>query len=71
MTNAHNHDSMTHTAKCDEENCTFVAQTHAHTEEEAVDDLSGMLAAHNTTIHSKPTNAGSIKEAVKVKMQEA
>ena len=59
----------THTAKCDEVDCTYVAMTHAHDDEGAVEALATDLANHNMAEHSKETDPQEIKEAVGAKMQ--
>ncbi len=69
MNNNHNHDSMTHSAKCDEAGCQYVAMTHAHDDNDAVDELSNDLAEHNKSVHNIETDPEKIKDPVKAKMQ--
>lgn len=67
----HDHSQATHSAKCDEEGCTYVAMTHAHDDEGAAMALSEDLASHNMSEHQKETDPQEILEAVKAKMQTA
>lgn len=68
MNDDHDHSNSTHFAKCDEEGCDYIAETHAHTDMEAVDDLSYDLAEHNKLQHGKETDPEAIKTAVRGKM---
>ncbi len=68
-TNDHDHSHSTHSAKCDEEGCSYVAQVHVHNDDMAVDALSLDLAEHNKYIHKKETDPEEIKNAVKAKMK--
>lgn len=65
----HDHSHTTHSAKCDYPGCAYIAQTHAHDETTAVENLSQDLADHNKREHDKETNVEDIKDAVKAKMQ--
>lgn len=65
----HDHSHMTHSAKCDEEGCQYIAQVHAHDDDAAVELLSNDLANHNRTVHDKETEPEAIKEAVRKKMK--
>ena len=47
----HDHSMMTHSAHCPVEGCPYVAQTHAHEDEEAVGSLYGDLSAHAMKEH--------------------
>jgi len=63
----HDHDHSTHSAKCDQ--CDYIAQTHAHDDDGAVEALSTDLANHNLEVHKMKTMPGDIKEAVRAKMK--
>lgn len=65
----HDHSHATHSAKCDEPGCKYVAQTHAHDDNFAVMALSVDLANHNRQEHNKETDPEKIKDAVAAKMQ--
>lgn len=65
----HDHSLATHSAKCDEEGCGYVAQTHAHDDDTAVHELSNDLAEHNKNEHAIETKPEVIKDAVRAKMQ--
>jgi|CXWL01.1.fsa_nt_gi hypothetical protein len=69
MDNNHDHGTLTHEAKCDETNCNYVAKTHAHDNEDAVNTLSVDLALHNSDIHGVKTDPEKIKDSVRVKMR--
>jgi len=64
----HDHSQPTHSANCD--SCPYVAQTHAHEDEEAVGILSQDLAAHNQTAHQLETDPMAIHDAVRGKMKK-
>lgn len=68
-TNGNDHSLITHSAKCDEEGCNYVAETHAHDDDTAVENLSQDLANHNQSEHGKETKAEEIKDDVKGKME--
>lgn len=63
----HDHSSSSHTAKCDK--CTYVAEIHAHDDDEGSLMLSRDLASHNKEVHNEDTDPESIKDAVRAKMQ--
>ena len=63
----HDHTKPTHFAKCDD--CDYVAETHVHTDDEAIGALTYDLALHNKNVHNRVTNPDDIKEAVRGKMK--
>lgn len=69
MQDDHDHSHATHSAKCDEKGCEYVAETHAHDDDTAAEALSSDLAQHNKSVHNKETDQSKIKDAVKAKMQ--
>jgi hypothetical protein len=69
MQDDHDHSHVTHSAKCDEKGCKYIAETHAHDGDTAAEALSHDLAHHNKSVHNKDTNPNKIKDAVKAKMQ--
>ena len=69
MHDDHDHSHVTHTAKCDEKDCEYVAQVHAHDDDTAAELLSSNLAEHNKKEHNLETDPEEILDAVKKKMQ--
>ena len=67
-TNDHDHSLISHSAKCDEEACDFVAEVHAHDNGSAAKGLSRILAEHNKTMHGKETKEEDILGGVTAKM---
>jgi len=63
----HDHNQSTHSAGCDA--CSYIAEAHAHSDDEAVDALVQDLAAHNKTVHSQETDPEAIKDPVRAKMK--
>lgn len=69
MLKDNDHSQITHSAGCDEEGCKYIAETHAHDEDSAVEALSQDLAIHNKEKHNIDTDPEAIKDAVRAKMQ--
>ena len=67
MEKHHDHSVATHSAGCDA--CSYVAETHAHSDDEAVDALVQDLATHNKAVHNQETDPEAIKEPVRAKMR--
>jgi len=67
MEKHHDHSVATHSAGCDA--CAYVAEAHAHGDDEAVDALVQDLAAHNKAVHNQDTDPEAIKEPVRAKMR--
>lgn len=67
MEEHHDHTHPTHTAGCD--SCAYVAQVHAHGDDEAVSALAEDLAAHNKEVHGTDTPPETIKDPIRAKMQ--
>lgn len=65
----HDHSVATHSAGCDQEGCTFVAQVHAHDDDTAVEGLSQLLAKHNQEEHEVETDPNEIMNTVREKMK--
>jgi hypothetical protein len=63
----HDHNQPTHSAGCDA--CSYIAEAHAHSDDEAVNALVQDLAAHNKAIHNQETNPEAIKDPVRAKMK--
>ncbi len=63
----HDHSQPTHSAKCDD--CPYVARVHAHDLDDAAVALARDLAKHNLAEHDKETDAQSIVDAVRAKME--
>ena len=68
MNSDHDHSHVTHSAKCDEAECTYVAETHAHDDNDAVEVLSADLAIHNKNVHGIVVDPESIYTPVREKM---
>lgn len=65
---SHDHAHSTHSKKCDDESCSYVAETHAHDDDDAAEALARDLAEHNKSEHGKDTDPEEIKVEVKDKM---
>jgi predicted small metal-binding protein len=63
----HDHNQPTHSAGCDA--CSYIAEAHAHSDDEAVNALVQDLAAHNKAVHNQETNPEAIKDPVRAKMK--
>lgn len=64
----HDHSQPTHSANCDA--CSFVAEVHAHNDDEAVDALAMDLADHNQTVHGTDTPPETIQEPIRAKLRK-
>jgi predicted small metal-binding protein len=67
MKEHHDHNQSTHSAGCDA--CSYIAETHAHSDDEAVDALVQDLVAHNKAVHNQETDPEIIKDPVRAKMK--
>ena len=67
MDEHHDHSAATHSAGCDA--CAYVAQVHAHSDDEAVNALAMDLADHNKAAHGTDTPPETIKDPIRAKMQ--